>query len=271
MAIVDRHIDTRNYTGSAPGGLSPYVHNVMAHWAGFPAASASNNVKTTAISASALSTSQSSTTTTGAGSTVTTLVQTTTWGNRSMSFATATAQDYPRAVVVALGGTASSASITGGALYVYGADVFGSTRSTSYAATALRSTGVVAALSVNFAVINTLSAEFAIVTHTKAGTTTSASDGASTTNSAGSAALQYTISVGQGQKLGVIPQSIRSSNAAVPLAWVGTAVQSTWSQTASTSNNQYTVVTGDYYLGGISFSSAYSSNSLLQIYYRLNG
>lgn len=122
MSIVDRHI----LTNVPNPGLSPYVLNVPAFWAGFPKASASGAIVT--------KTQQT------AGSSV----------------AAGTQPDYARNLNVVITPTASSVGVTGGGVTAYGRDVFGSTRSETFNSLAI-SHAAGQNGSVNFASIDSVS------------------------------------------------------------------------------------------------------------------
>jgi hypothetical protein len=156
-----------------------------------------------------------------------------------------TAVDYARALFYAIGPTASSSIWTAGGFTVFGVDLFGSTRSETVGTNIGTATNGVQG-TINFARVDTISAKLSFL----AGSSTAASN--------------VSISVGVGQKIG-LPIHIRSTNA-IYQVHQGTLIQSTFSGATST-NNQFTVVTGDYYLGGLSMSNAQNSASLLQINY----
>jgi hypothetical protein len=125
-------------------------------------------------------------------------------------------------------------------------------------------------LSRNFVRLDTLSFSLHFNTGmTKASTSSSGSDGGTTTSSSG-VTPQVTLNLGLGQKLGVMPISILSSNA-VMYAMFGTANQTTTSVASLTSGNQFTVSTGDYWFNGYIGSSAYNSGTQLELSYKMNG
>ena len=161
------------------------------------------------------------------------------------SIAAGTALDYPRNVVVYITPSASSAGVTGGGVTIYGRDLYGSTRSETFNSLAATSS-VGQTGSVNFAVIDTISMKLSFLPATA------------------SAASDFGVFVGAGLKLG-LPVSIRETNAVFEVVQ-GTAHQ--WQYTGATSsNNEWTVVTGDYWNGGIKLSSALNSGSLHAIGY----
>jgi hypothetical protein len=154
-----------------------------------------------------------------------------------------TQPDYARNLVVKLTpNTGSSAYWSGGTIVALGSDFLGRSLSESWAITALRTLTAGSAGSYAFASVGTISFK-----SVSAATASSSDSGA------------FSMHVGAGQVLG-FPASVRSSNA-VQWAYIGTAKQSTVSATASTSNNQWTVQTGDVGRAGISMSSAYASNT----------
>lgn len=154
-----------------------------------------------------------------------------------------TQPDYARNLVVRLTpNTGSSDYWSGGTINVIGSDFLGRSLSESWAITALRTLTAGSAGSYAFASVGTVSFR---------------SVSAATASSSDSAA--FSLHIGAGQVLG-LPASVRSSNA-VQWGYIGTAKQSTISATASTSNNQWTLQTGDVGRAGISMSSAYASNT----------
>lgn len=220
MAIIGRHIET------APpyNGLPPRVLNLPCEMAFFPKASASNAVWTTANHFTATN------------------------NNNNVSVAPATQPDYARNVVLLISpNTASSSLYSAGTVQFYGRDVFGSTRSESFALTAMNTNSSPTTGSINFASLDSISF-VSLKYHTAS-------------SSAASAVSFY---AGVGQKLG-LPVALQSSDAVYKVV-LGTAEQRT-SSGANSTNNLYTVVTGDYHVGGIKASNAYASNSLLQIGY----
>lgn len=218
MGIVSRHIAT----DSPYNGLCPNVLNVPHQTVMNAKASASNAVFTTQnIFTSA---------------------------TKNISFAPGTQPDYARNVVaVVVPNTASSSLYSVGSVIIYGRDLYGSTRSESFALTALNTVSSGLRGSVNFASLDSVS-----YTNVQLHTNSS---------SAGSAVSAY---VGVGQKLG-LPISLISTDAVFNVV-LGTAEQRT-SSGANSTNNQYTVVTGGYEVNGISLSSAYASGTLLQVGY----
>lgn len=161
------------------------------------------------------------------------------------SIAAGTAIDYPRNVVVYITPSASSAGVSGGGVTIYGKDAYGSTRSETFNSLAA-SSSVGQSGSVNFAKIDTISMKLTFHVSTS------------------SAASDYAVVVGRGNKLG-LPVSLRSSDAVFDVH-LGTLGYSTYSG-ATSSDNQYTVVTGDYWNNGVQISNGYSSASLAQIAY----
>lgn len=161
------------------------------------------------------------------------------------SVAAGTQPDYARNLNVVITPTASSAAVTGGGVSVYGKDIFGITRSETFNSLAISASAGQSG-SVNFAQIDTVSMSLSFL----AASSTAASD--------------FAVVVGVGQKLG-LPFQIRSTNA-VYQVHIGTDQQNTFGGASST-DNQWTLVTGPYWNGGIQLSSAYNSASLLQIGY----
>jgi hypothetical protein len=225
--IVGRQVET----GDPWGGLPPRVHNVPAQWVGFPVASATNNVYTTA---------NHFTSTQTAGT--------------SYSMAPGTNLDYARNVqVMFVPNTASAGLYSKGTLLLYGVGYYGATISESKAISDIASVSTPWQGSVNFQNLKTISIS-----------------GLQFHSASSSARSDVTFRVGMGAKIG-LPVYFQSSDGAVMHAYIGTAYQSTVTATASTSNNQYTVVTGPYSVGGVSFSNALGSGSALQIHYKMNG
>lgn len=266
MAIVDNQV-----TGPGLPGLTPRPLNVLAHWNGVPKASALTNALTTAVSAVSGSSSLSSSTQGGGGSTITSFTATTTWASsRTMTAAIGTQPDYPRNFVMQVSASASSTQLTGGSVFIIGADLFQKQMTDVLAISAVNSGSGGVSFSRNFVRADSFSFSAHFQTGlTRTGVTSSASDGASTTNTGG-VTPQFTYNFGVGQKLGVMPISILSSNA-VMYAMFGTAPQTTTSATASTSANQFTVCTGDYWFNGYVGSSAYASATQLELSYKMNG
>lgn len=222
--IVNRHIATID----PYNGLSPDVLNVPAQWVGFPKASASNAVYTTANHFTATNNSI------------------------GVSMAPGTQPDYARNVVAKfVPNTASAGLYSAGTLVFHGRDVMGSSRSESFAITAMGSVSAPNAGSINFAKIDSIS-----VTGLRFHTASS------------SARSDVSLIVGVGQKLGM-PISFASTNAIFAVVQ-GTVQQLQYDGTASTasSNNQWTAVTGDYHIGGLSLSAAHNSASMLQVGYK---
>lgn len=161
------------------------------------------------------------------------------------SVAAGTQPDYARNLNVVITPTASSAGVTGGGVTVWGRDIFGSTRSETFNSLAA-SAAAGQSGSVNFLSIQTVSMKLSFLSATS------------------SAASAFAVVVGVGQQVG-LPVQMRSTNG-VFAVHLGTAAQRT-SSGASSSNNQWTVIPGDYWNGGIKLSNALNSGSLLQIGY----
>lgn len=224
--IVGRQVETADPWG----GLPPRVHDVPAVWVGFPAASASNNVYTTANYFT-------STATAGA----------------AYSFAPGTQIDYARNVNIRFSpNTASTALYSAGTVSLIGLDYYGKAVSETIAVSSIVSASSPYTGSVNFQRLQTISASIQF----HSGSSSARSD--------------VSLYIGQGQKLG-LPVYLQSTAGAVQAVYLGTAQQTTLTATSATSNNQFTVVTGAYSVGGISLSSAYASGSALQIHYKMNG
>lgn len=205
MAIVDRHID--------PGGLSPAVLNVLDKWVVSAKASAAAGVKTYASAFSA--------------------------ATLNSTVAPGTQIDYARNLlyqISVVGGTDSTAIISGGTCVVIGTDIRGSSISESVALTQMVSGTVPVEGSAMFASVATISWSN-VSLHT----------GSSSNSSCVSA------SVGVGNIIG-LPQSVKYTNA-VPMAWIGTARQ----------DGSFTVKTGDFISAGVSFSNAVATNTPVQI------
>lgn len=155
-----------------------------------------------------------------------------------------TLMDYPRNLQVVITPTVSSAGLTAGGVTVYGRDAYGVTRSevfgTGAASTAAGSSG-----SVNFAHVDTVSMKLSIHSDTS------------------SAASAYAVQIGRGNRIGM-PVSLRSSNAIFDVA-LYTSKKLTYAG-ATSSDNAYTVVTGDYWRNGV-IVAAVSSASLLNVGY----
>lgn len=161
------------------------------------------------------------------------------------SDAAGTQPDYPRNLNVVITPTASSDGVTGGGVSIYGKDIFGRTISETFNSLAISGAAGQSG-SVNFAQIDTISQQLVFLSATS------------------SAASAFAVIVGVGQKLG-LPFEMRSTNPVFQVH-IGTAQQSTYSGATST-DNQWTCHTGAYSIGGIRLSSAYSTNSLVQIGY----
>lgn len=168
------------------------------------------------------------------------------------SFAPGTQPDVARNVVVRLTpSTGSAALYNSGTVILYGKDCFGSTRAESFAATALNTISAGINGSVNFQQLQTISVSN-LQLHTNS-------------SSAGS---NVSLHVGVGQVIGIPVQFL--STDAIQAVRFGTAPQFQFDG-ASSSNNQWTAVTGPYYKAGISLSSAYASGTVLQVFYKLLG
>jgi hypothetical protein len=220
--IVNRHIGT-----SEPhNGLSPWVLNTPQQYEVLPKASVSNAVYTTANHF------------------------TSTVNSMAYSMAAGTQPDYPRNVVVNLKPNTGSVSLySAGTIYVYGRDVFGSTRSESFAATgAAGSASDAVKGSVNFLRIDTISV-----------------NGLKFAAASSSARSDVSFYVGLGNKIG-LPVPLISANG-VYQVYLGTSVMDTSSGTKSTLN-QYTAITGDYYVGGVSISTTLGSGTELRVEYK---
>lgn len=222
MAIGNRHILTR----SPENGLRPDVLNVPGNVHMYPIASASNAVYTTANHF------------------------TSTVNNMNYTMAAGTQPDVPRNVVVNFKPNTGSAGLySAGTLKIWGKDVFGSTRSESFAITgAAGASSAPTAGAVNFQVIDSISVQ-GLKFHT----------------ASSSARSDVSFYVGLGQKLG-LPIPLASTNA-VYAVYFGTKRMSTYSGATST-NNQWTVVTGDYSRGGVSISTTLGSGTDVRIEYK---
>lgn len=222
MAIGNRHVLTQ----SPFNGLTPNVVNIPAQWGGYPKASASNVVYTTANHF------------------------TSTVNSMNYSVAAGTQPDYARNLCVKfVPNTGSAGLYSAGTVKIYGKDVFGSTRSESFAITgAAGSASAPTYGSVNFANIDSISVH-GLVFHT----------------ASSSARSDVSFYVGVGQKVG-LPVNLKSTNAVYQVVQ-GTSRMSTYSGATST-NNQYTVVTGNYHVNGVSLSAVHNSASNLRIDYK---
>lgn len=166
------------------------------------------------------------------------------------SFAPGTNPDYPRNLAVKfVPNTASAGLYSAGTVVIYGKDLYGSTRSESFPITgAVGSASAPTYGSVNFADVGTISVA-GLVFHTAS-------------SSARSAASFY---VGVGQKVG-LPVSFFSTDGVFQVVQ-GTSRMSTYSG-ATSSNNQWTLATGDYYINGVSLSAVHNSASQLAVGYK---
>lgn len=166
------------------------------------------------------------------------------------SVAAGTQPDYARNLAVFITPTASSDGVTAGGVSIYGKDAFGNARTETFAGSSaiLGTAGQTG--SVNFASIDTVSMKLSFL------------------SASSSAASAFAVVVGVGNKLG-LPVELRSSNGVIDVRR-GT-VQLLSSAGASSTDNQYTVVTGDYYLNGVQVSAGYSSALLAQINYYAMG
>lgn len=153
--------------------------------------------------------------------------------------------DYPRNLQVVITPTASSAGISaGGVVSVYGRDAFGVTRLETFGTGAASNASGLSG-SVNFAYVDTVSMKLSFHSDTS------------------SAASNYAVQIGRGNRIG-LPVSLRSSNAILDVA-LYTSKKLTYAG-ATSSDNAYTVVTGDYWKNGV-IVAAVSSASLLNIGY----
>lgn len=214
------------------GGLPPRVHNVPACHVVYPVVGNSNNVYTTA---------NYFTSTQTAGT--------------SYSVAPATQLDgYGRNVVALFSpNTASSAMYAAGTLKLYGIDYYGVAASESVAVSNIVSATSPWKGSVNFGQLNTIMVS-----------------GLKFHSDSSSARSDVSFRVGMGNKLGM-PVYLQSSAGAIVNVWfAGTSKMSWGTHTDSTSGNQYTVVTGPYSLGGVSFSTTLGTASAVVIHYKMN-
>lgn len=224
MAIVDKHIDTKG----PHFGLSPRVLNVPQQWQCSAAASASNAGFTTSnyFTSSA----------------------------KSGTFAIGTNPDLPRNALVKLTpNTASSSLYSAGSIILHGLDVFGSSRSESFAVTALNTVSAGLAGQVCFKQIDTLSAT--VVLHT-----------ASSANGS-----NVSLHIGYGNVIN-IPVEFKSTNAVFGV-YLGTASKlgSIYTHTDSTSLNKYSVATGPYYKAGVYMVDAVATNTPVRVDFTLMG
>lgn len=152
--------------------------------------------------------------------------------NDNRSVAPGTQVDYARNLCVLLSpNTASAGFYSGGSVIVYGRDVLGSTRSEAWALTALNTVTAPIHGSINFASIASLSFK-SVKFHT----------------ASSSARSDVSVYVGVGSKIG-LPINLKSSDA-IYRVHIG-SLQLLTSSGASSSNNQYTVSTGDYFYNGV--------------------
>lgn len=160
------------------------------------------------------------------------------------SIAAGTQIDYPRNVQVVMAPTNSSGGYTGGGVTIYGRDFMDVTRSEAFG-TGIKSHASGLTGSINFAKIDTISMLLSFHSDTS------------------SAASDFSVYVGQGGKIG-LPVRINSTNAVYAVN-LYTLQYSTYSSDTS-SNNQWTVHTGDYWYNGVSIA-AVSTASVLEIGY----
>jgi hypothetical protein len=169
------------------------------------------------------------------------------------SSAVGTDVDFPRNAAyqfVLTNGTASSAMISGGTFLLLGTDIRGSATTETINMAQLASSSLPQQGTVIWGSVGTVSfSNFSL--HTSAST----------------ASNSVSFSVGVGNVVGM-PQAVRSTNAVVNLFW-GTSKMLTQSGASST-NNQYTVVTGPFGAAGISISTTLTTASLLNAYYFLS-
>lgn len=154
--------------------------------------------------------------------------------------------DTPRNVMVVMAPTQSSGGITGGGVTVYGRDMYDVARSETFG-TGIKSHATGLTGSINFAKVDTISMKLSFHSDTS------------------TAASAFSVYIGLGSKLG-LPVSIRSSNAVFAVRHY-TSQMITFSHSDSTTNNQWTVSTGDYWNNGLFVSGGVSSASLLQVGY----
>ena len=215
MAIVDRHID--------PVGLSPEVLNYADKWVWSAAVSSSGVVYQASSAFSAASVNS----TVGPGTAID----------------VARNLHYQLSVV---GGSASSAIISGGTIVVSGSNILGDSVSESVAISAAVSGSVGVAGTAIFGSVGTISFR---------------SVSLATASSSNSSCV--TFAVGRGNIIG-LPQAVRSTNA-VPYAWIGTTPQRGTDGSAS-----YTVQgqsSGINY-AGVSFSNALATNTPAAVIWR---
>jgi hypothetical protein len=174
------------------------------------------------------------------------------------SSASATNIDYPRNVNVLISPTASASGVTGGGVTIYGRDMYNSTRSESFAGTDAISASGGSAGSINFARVDTVSVKLSFYSSSDTDYTASATD--------------FTVSVGVGSKIG-LPVSIASTDAIFGVrigADDATTPLSTYSGATST-NNQWSASTGDYYINGFKVTNGFDSRSMVIVDYKMLG
>lgn len=217
MAIVDRHID--------PAGLGPAAHNFAHQYIASHKVSTINAVVTRAsvFSASSINSTQ----------------------------APGTAVDYARNLAYQLsviGGTASSAIISGGSVVVLGSDILGNSLAETVAMTALAAASVPVAGTALFGSVGTVSYRSVSLL------------GASSSNSS---CVSFSIGVGN---IVALPQAIRSAGplfslgASSVIAYIGTARQS----------GSATLISGPVGSAGVSFSNGLATNTPIQILFNVN-
>lgn len=174
------------------------------------------------------------------------------------SSAPGTQIDYPRNVNVLVSPTASASGVTGGGVTIYGRDQYNSTRSEYFAGTDVISASGGSEGTINFARVDTISLHLLFYSSSDTDYTASASD--------------FTVSVGVGSKIG-LPISLASSDAVFAVrigADDATAPLSTYSG-ATSSNNQWSITTGDYHVNGINVTNGFDSRSMVIIDYKMLG
>lgn len=171
-------------------------------------------------------------------------VATKTQQTQGSSIAAGTQIDYPRNLQVIITPTQSSAGISaGGVVSVWGQDALGQTRLETFGTSAASNASGVSG-SVNFASVQTISMLLSFHSDTS------------------SAASAYAVLIGRGNKIG-LPVSIRSTNAVFDVGLY--TLKKLTSSGANSTNNEYTVCTGDYWKNGV--CAVASSASLFQVGY----
>jgi hypothetical protein len=183
-----------------------------------------------------------------------------------------TQPDYCRNLNYSFSDSANSSYISRGTIYVAGKDLLRVARTESRAISGIISAGTFFNGTLNFGELSGLTVNQTLVSSLLTASVNQLSDsnGGTTRTTAGvTAAPSFIFRVGRGPKLGVLHVEYKKIDAVVYASQQG-AAKTTTTGTAST-NNQFSVFTGQYNVGGVSFTSALDATQRVELSYKLNG